>query len=106
MPFSAEAAAKVVDISPRDTTRAATDIVMKLDRTTTEAGAYPMVLVSYIVACPKYSDVKTAPLVHGFLAYVVSEAGQNAAASAAGSAPLSAALRTDAIKAVDTIGAS
>jgi len=106
VPFSAEAAAKVVDISPRDTTRAATDIVVKLDRTTTEAGAYPMVLVSYLVACPKYSDPKVAPLVHGLLAYIVSEAGQNAAASAAGSAPLSAALRADATKAVDTIGAS
>lgn len=105
VPFSAEAAAKVVDISPRDTTRAATDIVVTLDRTTTEAGAYPMVLVSYVVACPKYSDPKVAPLVHGFLAYVVSEAGQNAAASAAGSAPLSASLRTDVAVAVATISA-
>jgi phosphate transport system substrate-binding protein len=106
VPFSADAAAKVADVSPRDTTRASSDIVIKLDRTTTDATAYPLVLVSYVVACPKYSDPKVAPLVHGFLAYIVSEAGQNAAASAAGSAPLSAALRVDAAKVVDTIGAS
>lgn len=105
VPFSAEAAAKVVDVSPRDTTRAATDIVVKIDRSTTEAGAYPLVLVSYLVACPKYADTKVAPLVHGFLAYVVSEAGQNAAAGAAGSAPLSAGVRADVTKAVATISA-
>jgi phosphate transport system substrate-binding protein len=106
VPFSAEAAAKVVDVSPRDTTRAATDIVVKLDRTTTEAGAYPMVLVSYIVACPKYTNAQTAPLVHGFLQYIVSDAGQNAAASAAGSSPLSAGLRKDVTTVVSTISAS
>jgi len=106
VPFSSDAAAKVADVSPRDTARASTDIVIKLDRTTTDATAYPLVLVSYLVACPKYTNAQTAPLVHGFLAYVVSEAGQNAAASAAGSAPLSAALRVDAAKVVDTISAS
>ncbi len=50
-----------------------------IDRTTTEAGAYPLVLVSYVIACPTYKDAKTADLVKGYLTYVVSADGQAAA---------------------------
>ena len=51
---TADAAAKTVDVSPRDDTRADGDIVIKVDRTTTESGAYPAILVSYLVVCNTY----------------------------------------------------
>jgi phosphate transport system substrate-binding protein len=63
------------------------------------------VLVSYDIACTSYADANTAALVKGFLNYAVSEAGQQAAASAAGSAPISQDLFTKAQAAVDTIKA-
>ena len=48
--------------------------------------------VSYLIACQTYDDAGEADLVKGFLAYVVSDEGQQAAADEAGSAPLDAAL--------------
>ena len=67
-------------------------MAVAVDRTTQEPGVYPIVLVSYVVACPTYSDANTANMVKGFLGYVVSAQGQQAASQAAGSAPLSATL--------------
>ncbi len=106
--YSPEAAAKVVDASPRVEGRHEHDIAVELDRTTTEAGAYPLVLVSYAVACLNYEDEATGDLVKAFLTYVSSEEGQSASASAAGSAPISEDLRTDVHAAVEaiTVGAA
>ena len=50
-------------------------------------------LVSYQIACSKYSDPAQANLVKGFLTYTTSAEGQQAAAQAAGSAPLPDQLR-------------
>lgn len=87
VPFSAEAAAKVVDASPLDESATGDNrVVVKLDHNTTEAGAYPIVLVSYDIACPAYKDANTAKFVKSWLTYVVSDEGQQTAASAAGSA--------------------
>ena len=102
---SAESAAKTVDVSPRVEGRPAGDIAIDVDRKTTESGAYPIVLVSYVIACPSYSDEKTADLVKGYLSYLVGADGQAAAAKAAGSAPLSSSLSDEAAKQVDTIKA-
>jgi phosphate transport system substrate-binding protein len=66
----------------------ATDI----DRTATAHGDYPLMLVSYLLACQTYDDSSTADMVKGFLTYVVSSDGQQAAASAAGSAPLDSSV--------------
>lgn len=64
VPFSAEAAAKVVDASPLDESATGDNrVVVKLDHNTTEAGAYPIVLVSYDIACPAYKDANTAKFV-------------------------------------------
>jgi phosphate transport system substrate-binding protein len=52
--------------------------------------------VSYLLACPTYSDSGTADMVKGYLTYVVSSDGQQAAADTAGSAPLPASLSTKA----------
>lgn len=103
---SADAAAKAVDASKRDTEgRAANDIVIKVDRTTTAAGAYPAILVSYLAVCDTYDTAAKADLVKGYASYVVSAEGQKQAASAAGSAPISDTLRADVVKAIDTIKA-
>jgi phosphate transport system substrate-binding protein len=47
-----------------------------------------------VIVCQHYSDATQAANVTGFLSYVASAAGQTAAASAAGSAPLPADLST------------
>ncbi|MCI1219050.1 MAG: phosphate ABC transporter substrate-binding protein PstS [Bifidobacterium sp.] len=104
VPYSADAAAKVVDASPLDSTATqANRVVVKLDHATTEAGAYPVVLVSYDIACPAYKDAKTAQFVKSWLTYVVSADGQQAAADAAGSAPLSDAMRQKVTASIEAI---
>ena len=76
--------------------RAARPATWRIDvnRTTTEAGAYPIILISYQIVCPQYDKATDGDLVKAFETYVVSAAGQDAAAKAAGSAPLTDALRT------------
>jgi phosphate transport system substrate-binding protein len=103
---SAEAAAKTLEVSPRVEGRPEGDIAIEVDRTTTEAGAYPVILVSYVIACPAYESAEDADLVAAFLAYVVSDEGQQASADAAGSAPLPSALAEEAATSVDAIAAA
>ena len=100
---SAEAAAKALETSPMEDGRPASDLAVKVDRKSTEAGAYPLLLASYLIACPTYDDSKTADTVKSFLSYIVSTAGQQAGADNAGSAPLPASLQQQAAKIVDTI---
>ncbi|NTW39462.1 MAG: phosphate ABC transporter substrate-binding protein PstS [Cellulomonadaceae bacterium] len=100
---SEEAAALVLDVSPRDEERAEGDIVIKVDRTTTEAGAYPLILVSYLVACQGYETQEDVDLVKAFLTFVASAEGQSASESSAGSAPISDALRADVQASIDAI---
>ena len=102
---SAEAAAKILEISPRTKGRDETDLVFDLDRKTEEKGVYPVVLTSYLLACPTYDDQKTADLVKAFVTYVVSKDGQQAAADNAGSAPLPSSIEEKALKIAETIGA-
>ncbi|MGB3762017.1 MAG: phosphate ABC transporter substrate-binding protein PstS [Ornithinimicrobium sp.] len=91
--YSAEGAAKVVDASEPADTGIEGDLALDLARDTTESGAYPIVLVSYHVVCSEYADAAKADLVKDFVGYVISEEGQQAAADAAGSAPISEDLR-------------
>lgn len=102
---SPEGAAIAVDASPRVEGRIPTDIALKIDRKTTTADAYPLVLTTYEIACTVYADANDAALVKAFLSYVASAEGQDAAASAAGSAPISEAMRTDVQAAIDSIKA-
>lgn len=107
VPFSAEAAAKVVDASPRAEDATDKRLVVDLDRTTTEAGAYPLVLISYSLACSTYADQADADKVKAYLSYVASPEGQDRAAdpSVAGAAPISDALRAEVQAAIDSITA-
>ncbi|MET4093683.1 phosphate ABC transporter substrate-binding protein PstS [Arthrobacter sp. UYCu712] len=101
--ISADAAAKAVDAGKPVEGRNASDLSIKLDRTTTIAGAYPIVLVSFHVVCSSYDKQETVDLVKGFEKYVVSDAGQQAAADAAKSAPLSKTLQEKALKSIEAI---
>jgi len=101
---SADGAAKALEASPVDDTRTEGDLAIKVDRTTTEAGAYPLMLTSYLIACPTYDGDK-ADLVKGFLKYIVSTEGQQEAADNAGSAPLPESLQQKAEKIIDSISA-
>jgi phosphate transport system substrate-binding protein len=102
---TADAAAKAADVSKRVPGRAANDMAISIDRTTTESGAYPLVLLSYVIACPTYKDAATANMVKSYLTYVVSTEGQQAAAKAAGSAPLPDSLSSGGTSALAKIAA-
>lgn len=101
--YSPEAAAAIADHSPLEEGRAATDLAIKLDRTSQEAGVYPIVLVSYLIGCSEYKDAKQGELVKGFFTYAASAEGQTAAAAAAGSAPISDDLRAKITEAIAKI---
>lgn len=103
--YSAEGAAAVVADSPRDDTRAAGDIVVKINRKTTDPSHYPLVLLSYQIACTSYSDAAKADMVKQWLTWVSSADGQTAGSAASGSAPISDALRADIQKTIDMISA-
>lgn len=101
-----EAAAKIVEASEETDDPGAHVFTYDLKRDTTEAGTYPIVLVSYLMACTKYDDAAQGALVKGFVGYIVSAEGQQAAATNAGSAPISEAVRAKVQPAVDAIAAN
>jgi phosphate transport system substrate-binding protein len=90
--YSAEAAAAIVDESPEEEGRTEGDIAIELDRTSTADGVYPLVLVSYLIGCESYEDAEQGALVKSYFEYVTSDEGQQVAADAAGSAPISSTL--------------
>jgi phosphate transport system substrate-binding protein len=91
---SAETAAKAAELSTPTAGRPAGDLSIDVARDTTEAGAYPVILISYQIVCQQYAKASDGALVKAFETYVTSAEGQDAAAKAAGSAPLTDALRT------------
>ncbi|GAC1386546.1 MAG: phosphate ABC transporter substrate-binding protein PstS [Marmoricola sp.] len=101
---SAAGAAQDVALSQQQPGRGANDFALKLDRTPTDATAYPITLVSYLIACPTYPASQEAA-VKAFLSYVVSTPGQQAAAANVGSAPLPVALASKAQAAIASIKA-
>ncbi|MGB3373744.1 MAG: phosphate ABC transporter substrate-binding protein PstS [Microbacterium sp.] len=103
VPYSAEAAAALVENSPLEEGRSAGDLVFDVDPAEAKAGSYPIALVSYLIACEEYADANTATLVKSYFEYMAGEDGQNAAADNAGSAPISAGLREKVLTAIDTI---
>lgn len=101
---SAEAAARIIDASPRVEGRGEFDFALEIDRRTEESGTYPIVLASYTMACTSYPDPDEAALVRAFLTFMVSEEGQVVAQQNAGSAPISATSRENAMSAIEAIG--
>ncbi|MFG3163737.1 phosphate ABC transporter substrate-binding protein PstS [Streptomyces sp. NPDC048232] len=63
------------------------DLALELDYTPDAAGAYPIVLVTYEIACDKGNKAETLPATKSFLNYIASEDGQGLLADA-GYAPM------------------
>jgi phosphate transport system substrate-binding protein len=103
---SAKAAAAVVANSDPVAGRGDNDLAVSVNRTTTSADEYPVVLVSYHIGCVQYDDKAKAAAVQAFESYVISEDGQQAAATSAGSSPITADARDAAQKVVDSIKAA
>ncbi|MEU4387111.1 phosphate ABC transporter substrate-binding protein PstS [Promicromonospora sp. NPDC023805] len=103
VPYSADAAAAVVDVSPRIENRYEHDLAFVLDRKIDKPFAYPMVLVSYLVVCSRYEDRAEGTFVKEFVGYVASSEGQELAAAAAGSAVISSDLQVWIAEAADAI---
>jgi phosphate transport system substrate-binding protein len=100
---SAEGAAAVVANSDTVPGRGENDLAIKVNRTTTSADEYPVVLVSYHIGCVQLKDQAKADALQAFETYVVSAEGQEAAAKNAGSSPITDDARTAAEKVIANI---
>ncbi|PST46598.1 phosphate ABC transporter substrate-binding protein PstS [Bifidobacterium callitrichos] len=102
--ISAEGGSKVIEDSKQDdTAKGDNRVVIKINHETTAEGAYPIVLVSYAIACPAYKDAKQGEFVKAWLTYITSDEGQKTAQDAAGSAPLPASLTSQISKSIEAI---
>jgi phosphate transport system substrate-binding protein len=101
--INAAGAADVVAKSPVADGREDGDLAIAIDRTITDANAWPMVLVSYLIVCQNYADAEKGALVKAYAGYIASDAGQQSAAKNAGSAPLSKELAARVTKVIDSI---
>ena len=102
---SAEAASKVLDESTRRTRLARRPTSPSTSTARPRAaGAYPIMLISYLIACPTQTSADAADLVKGFLTYVVQRGGPAGRRLNAGSAPLPVHCR-EGQAAIDTITA-
>jgi phosphate transport system substrate-binding protein len=103
---SAEAAAKVLDLSKEDPELEAGSknvIAFEIDRKTESSGTYPIILVSSLIGCTKSKSASEAALVKAYFEYAISPDGQALAAEQAGSAPLSSQLTSKVEAAVASI---
>jgi phosphate transport system substrate-binding protein len=78
------------------------DLALKLDYATKEAGAYPIILVTYEIACSKGLPAEKTALVKSFLTYFASTEGQGAL-TALNYAPLPEEMRTKVDAAIQAI---
>ena len=75
-----------------------------VQRTPTDPSSYPVLLVSYLMGCTKYSDASTTALVKAYFTYIVSDDGQKLAGEQAGSAPLGPSIKKEDDAAIQAIG--
>jgi phosphate transport system substrate-binding protein len=78
------------------------DLTLKINYATKAKGAYPIVLVTYEIACTKYSDAATGKFVKNFLTYTAT--GGQAALAGLGYAPLPSSLQSKVKTSVAKIG--
>jgi phosphate transport system substrate-binding protein len=78
------------------------DLALKLDYTTKAPGAYPIILVTYEIACSKGLPAEKTALVKSFLSYFASTEGQGAL-TALNYAPLPETMRTQVDAAIQAI---
>jgi phosphate transport system substrate-binding protein len=101
-----EAAAAIVEASPRVEGQGKYNFAVELARENPAAGTYPVVLVSYTIACTQYSDPAQADAVRTFLSYMAGQEGQSTASGNAGNAPISESQRSTFQPAIDAIAAA
>jgi phosphate transport system substrate-binding protein len=89
--LTGEAAGKT--IAGAKVTGTGDDLKLSIDYTTKEAGAYPIVLVTYEIVCSKGTAADKLALVKGFLGYTASADGQKVL-DKLGYAPLPESVRT------------
>jgi phosphate transport system substrate-binding protein len=89
--LSPESASKALDGA--EVVGTGNDLAMKIDYATKTPGAYPIVLVTYEIACEKGLPADQAKFVKSFLNYTASDAGQKVLTDL-GYAPLPAAVLT------------
>ncbi|MEV6648980.1 phosphate ABC transporter substrate-binding protein PstS [Streptomyces sp. NPDC051219] len=78
------------------------DLALELDYATKAEGAYPIVLVTYEIACDKGNKAETLPAVKAFLNYAISDEGQKIL-SDAGYAPIPAEIAAKVREVVPTL---
>ncbi|KYH42924.1 phosphate ABC transporter substrate-binding protein PstS [Branchiibius sp. NY16-3462-2] len=83
--LTADSAGKAVAAAKID--GSGNDLKLKLDYATKEAGAYPIILVTYEIVCSKYPNASTGSAVKAFLSYMASNDFQSTLTKV-GSAPL------------------
>ncbi|MFK3985009.1 phosphate ABC transporter substrate-binding protein PstS [Micromonospora sp. NPDC050397] len=98
--LNAESAGKT--IASAEVTGQGDDLKLSIDYNTKEAGAYPIVLVTYEIVCNKGLAADKLALVKGFLGHAASSAGQADLADL-GYAPLPESVRTKVEAAVKAI---
>lgn len=103
IPYSSEAASKLIENSELEADREPQDLVFDVDPAAATDGAYPIALVSYLIGCVEYEDPAKAQLVKDYFTFVASEEGQEVSATEAGSAPISDGLREQVQEAIDAI---
>lgn len=101
--LSHDTAARAADAATRLDGRDDNDIALALPRIPDSVDVYPLVLISYAIACTTYDTHDEAALVRDFLSYQVSVEGQNLARDAAGAAPLSDAMRETIMRSLNLI---
>ncbi|GIJ48641.1 phosphate-binding protein PstS [Virgisporangium aliadipatigenens] len=72
--LTGEAAGKT--ISGAKVTGTGSDLKLTIDYTTKQAGAYPLILVTYEIVCSKGNPADKLPLIKSFLTFTASSAGQ------------------------------
>ena len=78
------------------------DLRLKLDYATKEAGAYPILLVTYEIVCSKNKDATTAANIKAFLAHFASPETQKSLEEI-GYAPLPASVQTQVASAIQAL---
>lgn len=96
--LTAESAGKAV--AAAEVVGSGGDLALKVDYATSEAGAYPIILVTYEIVCAG-GNGDTAPLLKSFLGYAVTD-GQ-ALFAGLGAAPLPESIRAQVETAVKTL---
>jgi phosphate transport system substrate-binding protein len=99
--LTAESAGKAL-AAAKPASAGGNDLSLKLDYATKEAGAYPIILVTYEIACSKGLPAEKTALVKSFLSYFVSKEGQ-ASLTDLNYAPLPEEIRTKVDAAIQSI---